>query len=70
MYTFLTIYSIVVLILFVCKIRWGLILYVLMFFLLPSFPFTIGGISLKWNYFNLLLFISLYEMSALEYKYK
>lgn len=59
MYTFLTIYSIVVLILFVCKIRWGLILYVLMFFLLPSFPFTIGGISLKWNYFNLLLFISL-----------
>ena len=51
MYTFLTIYSIVVLVLLVFKIKWGLILYILMIFLLPSLSFTIGGIALKWNFF-------------------
>lgn len=59
MYTFLTIYSIVVLVLLVFKIKWGLILYILMIFLLPSLSFTIGGIALKWNFFNLLLLFSL-----------
>ena len=30
-----------------------------MIFLLPSLSFTIGGIALKWNFFNLLLLFSL-----------
>ena len=73
MYTFLTVYSIVVLTLFVFKIRWGLILYILIIFLLPSLPFTIGGIALKWNFFNLLLlffFIVLCKTLSFKYKYQ
>lgn len=59
MYTFLTIYSILIIVLFFTRIKWGLSLYVLLIFLVPSLPISILGIELRWNIFNLFLLFAL-----------
>lgn len=50
--------TIIILVAFFVKLRIGLVLYLVYFFLVPYFNINFLGISLSWNFANILLLIA------------